>query len=96
VIVETPTRHRPVELSQGTHFFQNLTAFHLGYLTLSGPDDRFDRAWLDALPAVREGIHVRHVRTPEGLVVMLDGKRGRAAVLKRAPPEPPHDMESGI
>jgi DNA-binding NarL/FixJ family response regulator len=87
VIIETPTRHRNVELSQGTHFFHNLTALRLGYLSVAEGDDLLDRAWLDALPASRRSGHLRHVRLGEPLLVVLDGRRARGVVLKHAPIE---------
>jgi hypothetical protein len=83
VIVEAPMTNRHVEHSQGTHFFQNVTARRIGYLTLTPDAEPFlDRAWLDGLPASYESPLLRHVRLDRPLAVYLDGRRGRAVVLK--------------
>ncbi len=87
VIVETPLRGEFLESSQGTHFFHNLTTARIGYLTVTPQADAFiDQAWLDALPAAREAGRVRHVRLDAPLRIMLDGRNGRAAILR--PKEP--------
>jgi len=80
VIVETPIAGRAVEPSQGTHFFHNVISFQIGYLTLA--DGALDRAWLDAQASVAETQYVRRVQTPAPLRVFLNGKLGRAVVLK--------------
>lgn len=71
--------------SQGSHFFQNLLAQRVGYLTVTPETNGFvDRKWLDALPAVREERGVRHVRLDEPLAICLDGVKGAAVILKSA------------
>jgi hypothetical protein len=85
VMVETPMPDRFVMPSQGSHFFQNLLAQRVGYLTVTPETKGFvDRAWLDAIPAVREQNGVRHVRLDEPLCVCLDGVKGAAVILKSA------------
>jgi CheY-like chemotaxis protein len=85
IIVETPMAGRSIEPSQGTHFFHNVISFRIGYLTLRGA--RLDRHWLDALPASAETANVRHVRLELPLRVHLDGRQGRAVILKPSPPD---------
>lgn len=82
VIVECGLEDFRVEPSQGTHFFQNLTSFGVGYLTINPfmGDGSFDEAALDALPAVWEGEFVRHVRFPQSLYIFVDGRNSRAIV----------------
>jgi hypothetical protein len=83
-ILEIPFGDRHTEPSQGSHFFHNLTAQQVGYLTMTpGASASLDRAWLDARPAVHESDLVRHVRLEEPLEVIIDGRRGAAVVLKR-------------
>ncbi|MBP7747553.1 MAG: histidine kinase [Phycisphaerae bacterium] len=84
VIVETTLKDFIVEPSQGSHFFQNLTAFGVAYLTVNAfADNGFvDWRWLDAHPAFREGRFVRHVRLEHPLEARIDGRSSRAAVLK--------------
>ena len=91
VIVEAPFGDRNVDPSQGTHFFQNLTSLRLGYLTMRGraPAERefLDREWLGAQEAFEESVHIRHVRLERPLAVHLDGRKGKAVILKPAAPD---------
>ena len=83
VIVECCLDTFRVDPSQGTHFFQNLTSFNVGYVNVnpySRRYDCFDYEALDALPAVEETAFIRHVRTREPLTVIVDGKTGRSLV----------------
>ncbi|MBI2896374.1 MAG: hypothetical protein HYY06_22645 [Deltaproteobacteria bacterium] len=85
VMVETTFNGRPVEPSQGTHFFQNITSLRIGYLSVdeTRPNGEvLDVEWLERQPAVRETAAVRHVRLPEPLTVYLDGRARRATVVK--------------
>ncbi len=83
VIVEVPLRGEHLDSSQGTHFFHNVTSARLGYLTATPQAKAFvDRDFLDESPAVRETELVRHVELDEPLRVRLDGRHGRALVLK--------------
>jgi len=84
VMVEVGTPDYQVEPSQGSHFFHNITAFRIGYLTVqTGKGEAFiDWDLLDGTPAVAETTHVRHVRFDDPLPVLLDGRQGRAAILR--------------
>ena len=85
VIVEVALKNYNIDPSQGTHFFQNLTSFGVGYFTVDTnvEDGGFvDKDFLDALPAVEETKYVRHVRFPHPLRILMDGKKQEGAVLK--------------
>jgi len=87
VIVESGFHDFRVAPSQGSHFFQNLTAFQIGYFTVN-PDagEGFvDWQWLAAQPAVEEHGCVRHLRFRSPLVTMMDGKTSRGMIFR---PEP--------
>ena len=83
VIVEVALKNYRVDPSQGTHFFQNLTSFGVGYFTIDENcnDGCFHKATLDAMPAVEETEHVRVVRFEKGLRIMMDGKKGEGVVV---------------
>ena len=83
VIVEVALKNYRVDPSQGTHFFQNLTSFGVGYFTIdeNRNDGCFHNATLDAMPAVEETEHVRVVRFEKGLRIMMDGKKGEGVVV---------------
>ena len=77
LIVESGLKNYRVDPSQGTHFFQNLTSFGVGYFTINtyNNDGIFRQDILDQMPAVEETEFVRHVRFPHPLKIMMDGKR---------------------
>jgi len=83
VIVEAGLKNYHVDPSQGTHFFQNLTSFGVGYFTINTytGDGVMQKEVLDAMPAVEETDHVRHVRFDHPLKVMMDGKKQTGVVL---------------
>ncbi len=84
VIVESGLENYRIDPSQGTHFFQNLTSFRVGYMTINPfiKDGFYDPAFLDGLPAVYEDEFIRHVRFESELVILIDGKTHRGAVMK--------------
>ena len=84
VIVEAGFEDFKVTPSQGTHFFQNLTSFNVGYFTVN-PDagDGFvDWGWLRAQSALRETSCVRHLRFEKPLEIRMNGRRNEGIVLK--------------
>ena len=83
VIVESGLKNYRVDPSQGTHFFQNLTSFGVGYFTINTyvDDGVFQQQVLDQMPAVEETEHVRHVRFDRPLKIMMDGKKQEGVVL---------------
>ena len=73
-----------IEPSQGTHFFQNLTSFGVGYFTMN-PDDEnsvYDIGYLNAMPASYESEFVRIVHFDEPLTIAINGRSGLGIVLK--------------
>ena len=84
VIVEVALKNYNIDPSQGTHFFQNLTSFGVGYFTVdtnTGEGGFVDKAVLDAMPAVEETQYVRHVRFEHPLRILMDGKKQEGVVL---------------
>lgn len=82
VIVEAGLDNFQVDPSQGTHFFQNLTSLGVCYMTINDfkGDGCLHQAQLDALPAVQETEHVRHVRLPQPLCILVDGAHREGVV----------------
>ncbi|HKI13185.1 MAG TPA: PEP/pyruvate-binding domain-containing protein [Candidatus Acidoferrum sp.] len=84
VIVEAGFWDFRVTPSQGSHFFQNLTAFQVGYFTVN-PDlgeGSVDWAWLAAQPAMEERGCVRHLRFAEPLLVLMNGRTSQGMIFK--------------
>ncbi len=82
LIVEAGLKDYRVEPSQGTHFFQNLTSFGVGYFIVNDyiGDGAYDIGYLDSLPAVEETDFVRLVRVPRPLVIKIDGVKQEGVV----------------
>ncbi|MDD7462020.1 MAG: PEP/pyruvate-binding domain-containing protein [Prevotellaceae bacterium] len=83
VIVELALKNYRIDPSQGTHFFQNLTSFGVGYFTIdcNTGDGIFRKDLLDAMPAVEETPYVRHVRFARPIKTMMDGMKSEGVVL---------------
>jgi len=84
VIVESGFRDFRVAPSQGSHFFQNLTAFQIGYFTVN-PDAGegfIDWEWLGQQPAIDEHGCVRHLRFDSPLIVAMNGKTSQGMIFK--------------
>lgn len=90
VMIEASPAGYDIDPSQGTHFFQNITALRIGYLTIPPGADRssaregqfFDWDWLRSRPPVETTPHLRLVRFDTPLRVVLDGEEGRGVVVK--------------
>ena len=83
IIVEAGLTNYRVDPSQGTHFFQNLTSFGVGYFTINAyrGEGIYNEAFLNAQPAVNETEFLRHVRFEQPAVVKMDGKKKQGVVL---------------
>ena len=86
VIVEYAMKGYRIEPSQGTHFFQNLTSFGVGYFTVdpAAGNGFFDEKYLDSMPAVYEKGQLRIVEFEEPLPIAINGKKGIGIVCKPA------------
>ena len=84
LIVELSVPGSYIEPSQGTHFFQNLTSFGVGYFTLDtgDKDTIFAGDYLAEMPAEYESDNVRIVRFAQPLTVAINGRSGQGIVLK--------------
>lgn len=83
VIVEATRPGMTPELSQGSHFFHNVTSFKVLYLSVPhGSDSKIDWAWLDGCPEFSSTKLVRHVRLEQPLAVRVDGRSQRGLVLR--------------
>ncbi|KAA6338258.1 hypothetical protein EZS27_013730, partial [termite gut metagenome] len=82
IIVEAGLTNYRVDPSQGTHFFQNLTSFGVGYFTINAymNDGVYNQTFLDAQPAMEETKYLRHVRFDNPVMVKMDGKKKQGVV----------------
>lgn len=84
LIIESGLEHYRIDPSQGTHFFQNLTSFRVGYFTINpfSNDGTYDLAYLNEQACLYEDEYIRHIRFDHPLVVKIDGKKNKGVVLK--------------
>ena len=85
IIVEVALKNYRIDPSQGTHFFQNMTSFGVGYFTvdtnLPGEGGIIHKEMLDVMPAVEETAWVRHVRFDRPLRILMDGMKQEGVVM---------------
>jgi len=84
LIIESGLEDYRIDPSQGTHFFQNLTSFRVGYFTINPfiGDGIWDIDYLDKQPALFENEFIRHIRFEKPLVAKIDGKKNLGIICK--------------
>lgn len=84
LIVECGLENYRIDPSQGTHFFQNLTSFGVGYFTINPfrEDGFWDKAWLDEQAAESETQFIRHIHRDDPFVIKMDGRHSRGVIMK--------------
>jgi CheY-like chemotaxis protein len=84
VIVESGFRDFNVTPSQGSHFFQNITSFRIGYFTVNSIDKLgfIDWEWLAKQKAVEEANYVRHLRFEDPINVRINGHKNKGIIIK--------------
>jgi hypothetical protein len=84
VIVESGLKDYQIDPSQGTHFFQNLTSFRVGYFTINPfrNDGFYDLDFLKNQVAVFENEYIRHIRFKEPVIVKIDGRKNKGVIFK--------------
>jgi len=84
IIIESGLKNYRIDPSQGTHFFQNLTSFRVGYITINPyiNEGYYDVEFLNKLDVIYEDSFIRHVRFKNPLEIMIDGKKHKGVILK--------------
>jgi CheY-like chemotaxis protein len=84
IIVESGLKNYRIDPSQGTHFFQNLTSFRVGYFTINPyiNEGYYDVEYLDKLSVIYEDSYIRHVRFDMTLEILIDGRNHKGVILK--------------
>ena len=83
LIVESGLENYRIDPSQGTHFFQNLTSFRVGYFTINpfANDGYFHLDFLNKQKAIFENDFIRHIRCDSSLNILIDGKHNKGVVM---------------
>jgi hypothetical protein len=90
-VVEATLPEMNVELSQGSHFFHNLSSFRTTYFMVRhGGSFAINWDWLNRQPIVHETKWIRHVRPEVGLSVRVDGRSRRGVILPSSTSETKH------
>ena len=84
VIIESGLENYRIDPSQGTHFFQNLTAFGVGYFTINPflGEGYTDFKFLSDADPVFEDTNLRHIRFPQPLTIKIDGRKKIGVIMK--------------
>lgn len=84
LIIESGLENYRVDPSQGTHFFQNLTSFRVGYFTINPyiNDGYYDLDYLNRFEPFYEDEYIRHIRFPKPISVKIDGKKNIGVIYK--------------
>ena len=82
-IVECNLDYFRTDPSQGSHFFQNMTSFNVGYINVdqySRSNDVYDEDQLNTLSATEETEYLRHVVLPQDIQICIDGFKNHACI----------------
>ncbi|WP_108823479.1 PEP/pyruvate-binding domain-containing protein [Dysgonomonas sp. Marseille-P4361] len=85
ILVELALDNYKIEPSQGTHFFQNLTSFGVGYFSINPyleNDGIFNEDFLNEQPAIYESEFIRHVHFSSPMIIKINGKKNIGSILK--------------
>lgn len=84
VIVESGFKDINVTPSQGSHFFQNITSFRVGYFTVSTTDGLgfVDWAWLSSRHAVEAMKFTKHLQFDDPIIVKINGRKNKGIIFK--------------
>ncbi len=90
IIIEAGLHDYRIDPSQGTHFFQNITSFRVGYLTINPfiDDGFFDLDYLNAQKFEYEDEYLRHICFDKPLNIIIEGKSNKAAIFKESYTKP--------
>jgi CheY-like chemotaxis protein len=86
IIIESGLKTYRIDPSQGTHFFQNLTSFRIGYFTINPyiSEGYYDVEFLNDMPVSYEDDYLRHIKFEKPLDIMVDGKSHKGVIMKPA------------
>ncbi|PKP09360.1 MAG: phosphoenolpyruvate synthase [Bacteroidetes bacterium HGW-Bacteroidetes-4] len=84
VIIESGLKDYHIDPSQGTHFFQNLTSFRVGYFTINPfiKEGFYDIDFLEKQPTIYEDEYIRHIRFEKYIEIKIDGKNNKGLIKK--------------
>ena len=84
VIVEAGFKDLNVTPSQGSHFFQNITSFRVGYFTVNSFEHFgfIDWDWLSSIQPVEELKYTKHFKFDQPVIVKISGHKNKGIIIK--------------
>lgn len=92
-IIESDLKDISVQPSQGSHFFQNITSFMIGYFTVGKVNENsyIDWEWLNSLPAEEEKEFTRHITLEKPLTIKMNARQNAGVILKPGVEDQSHE-----
>ncbi|MBN1829771.1 MAG: phosphoenolpyruvate synthase/pyruvate phosphate dikinase [Deltaproteobacteria bacterium] len=85
-IIELRNEHIKADSSMGFHFFKNITAQGIPYITVTeGSEDLLEWPWFEDAPICKETVFLRHIRLEKPLTIKIDGRKSMSVILPAAP-----------
>lgn len=83
-IIETNPKDLDITPSQGSHFFQNITSFMIGYFTVDPASQKgfIDWNWLTSQKPIEEKRYTKHLRFHDPIVVKINGRKNKGIIFK--------------
>ena len=95
-IIELRNDQLAAEDSQGTHFFQNITAMGIKYLTVTENDpklaDFINWRWLKAQETAGETKHLHHIRLPKPFIIKIDSENSQCVIREAEQQDETNDL----
>ena len=80
-IIETPYKERPIDPSQGSHFFHDMIAAQVVYLITKKPED-INWEWIKKQQTIKDTGFIKHVKCKKPLQILVDGKKGKGIIIE--------------
>jgi len=81
-IIETPYKERPIDPSQGSHFFHDMIAAQVVYIITRKPED-IKWEWIKKQKITEETDCIKHIKTKKPIDILVDGKKGKGVIIKK-------------
>lgn len=83
-IVESGFKDFNVTPSQGSHFFQNLTSFRVGYFTVNPHFNQgfIDWKWLSEQVVAEDLTYTKHLQFENPIIIKINGSHNKGIILK--------------
>ena len=82
VIVESTLPEVKIDLSQGSHFFHNITSFQVLYFSMKGENERdIDWKWLEEQETIDNKNYIKHIKLKSPMLIKSDGKSSRGIII---------------